>query len=212
MFRLPQRLAVFQPIHLVVLLFLATILGLAACGGDAEEATPTPAPTSTAVPTTAPAAPESPLQPASPLQSESPLDTSNVDTPAAAAAPTEARPPIPTSQPGMGTVAGRLISSTTGAPLNREVIRLGEVECPEDATVEDKRAECVWTLSNAFSPSTFTDENGFFTFNDVEPRDYVVIIGDMLGKNTKLADEDGPFMWEATADEIVDIGEHRIEW
>lgn len=163
-----------------------TLILLAACGGDGEPSF------------------VSPLQPPSPLQG-----------PTVANHPyTAESPSVLASQDGLGTVAGRLISSKTNLPLNREIVRLGEVECGEDVPPEEKRSKCVWTLSNAFSPSTFTDEQGFFVFNDVPPRDYVVSIGDLMIFNghMRVADENGPFMWVVSADEVVDIGEHYVEW
>lgn len=166
---------------------IALIL-LAACGSDGEPSS----------------IPISPLQPVSPLQG-----------PLAADNPYTANPPtLPASQENLGTVVGRLISSKTNLPLNREIVRLGEVECGEDVPPEEKRSKCVWTISNAFSPSTFTDEQGFFVFNDVPPRDYVVSIGDLMVYNghIRVADENGPFMWTVSADEVVDIGEHYVEW
>lgn len=212
MFRFPlSRLRRSYKSVFTIVLFVALLL--AACGGD-DEPTPTTAP-ATAAPTTAPAAPESPLQPASPLQSSS--TGNNTPSVVSASAPeaadyTMAQPEIPESKADMGTVVGRLVSSTTDVALNHEIVRLAEVECPEDVAQESKRTECVWMLSNAFSPSTFTDENGFFVFNDVPPRDYVVIVGDMMNKNTKLADDGGPFMWAAVENKITDIGEYHIEW
>ena len=205
MFRLSRSM------QLTIMIAVIVVLLVAACGGS-DDATPTSEPT-TVAPTEAPAAPESPLQPESPLPASSDSASDTTAMMAAPAEPYSATPPtFPTSEPKTGTVVGRLVSSTSGVPLNREIVRLGEVECPEGVEPTSKRTQCVWTLSNAFSPSTFTDENGFFVFNDVEPRDYVVIIGDMIGKNTKIADDSGPFMWEAVADEITDIGEFHIEW
>lgn len=207
-----------RSMKLALMVIVALVLILAACGGD--EATPTSEPTSVAptetpaeTPADAPAAPESPLQQESPLPPSGDTAPQNDKTIEAPAMAYSAAPPTyPTSAPKTGTVTGRLVSSTSGAPLNHEIVRLAEVECPEGVEPADKRSKCVWTLSNAFSPSTFTDENGFFVFNDLDPRDYVVIVGDMIGKNTKLADENGPFMWEALSDEVTDIGEFHIEW
>lgn len=216
----------------IVLVALLGLLFLVACGGDEEPtavpSTATPvlaAATNTAAPTEALAAPVSPLdQPTSPLSTPvtgtTDITGTNAitvsDVPSTAMSANQAQavtpPPVPTSQPGTGTVTGRLVSLTTGAPLNNEVVRLGEVTCHDGVKSENKRAECVWLLSNAFGPSTFTDQNGYFAFNDLKPMDYVVIIGDMYGKNARLKDENGPFMWEAPADKVIDIGEHAIEW
>ncbi|MEZ4619498.1 MAG: hypothetical protein R2867_28895 [Caldilineaceae bacterium] len=200
---------------LTIMLLLVLLLVVAACGGGDEEESPTSVPAPSATPA-APAAPESPLQPESPISSAS-LDVVEVslDDPTVADHPYSMTPPeIPTSQAKMGTLVGRLISSKTNVPLNNELVRMGEVECPEDVPQAEKRARCIWTISNAFSPSTFTDENGFFSFTDVPPREYVVSIGDLMvyEGNLRVADENGPFIWEVGADEVVDIGEHYVEW
>jgi hypothetical protein len=205
-------------------LFFVFLIGilLVACGGD-EEPTAVPptatvapaAPTATPAPTEAPAAPVSPLdQPQSPLSTPISGTTAITGT-ANAVAPAMSNadaPPVPASKPGTGTITGRLISLTTGMPLNHEVVRLGEVTCYEGVKPENIRSECVWMLFNAASPSAFTDENGYFVFNDLELKKYIVIVGDVQGKNVQLKDEDGPFMWDALADEIVDVGEYQIEW
>jgi len=217
-------------------MMVVALLLLAACGGG-DEPTPTTVPASAAP--ESPLQPESPLpssdsgadeaaaadasdveaDPEAASESNAEADTEEVAASVDESAPaqyqsdyTMNQPEFAESKADMGTVVGRLVSNTTDVPLNHEIVRLGEVECPEEVLPENKRTECVWMLSNAFSPSTFTDENGFFVFNDVDPRDYVVIVGDMMNKNTKLADENGPFMWSAVGNEITDIGEYHIEW
>lgn len=221
----------------VTLLLIAALLILVACGGDEE--TPTVAPTNTPEPaataTTAPdptattaadptatvavtdtqtittsdtvtaarSGPVSPLdQPASPLgQPESPLSQS---------APP---PPLPTSEPGTATVTGRLLSNTNNQPLNHAVVRLAEVTCPGEVKQEEKRTKCVWALDNTFSPTAFTDENGYFIFNNIEGKDYIVLIGDMVLKYTIIRDDENqPMIWNAPLDEVVDIGEFTIDY
>lgn len=147
---------------------------------------------------TQPAAPVSPLsKPVSPLA-----------TPAAAPSGV-----VPASKPGTASVAGRLISKITGQPLDHVVVRLAEIYCPSGVGKAVVRSKCVWSLDDAFSPSTFTDANGYFVFMDVHPRDYIVLIGNMVMKYAIIKDnQNQPMMWTADANKIVKIGEFTVDY
>lgn len=191
-------------------LFLAALLGLlvlAACGGN-EEPTPAPAPTNTPVaiantPTSAPQPTPTAAAQVSPLAAgESPLSA----------------PPSPLPTPlsigeGRSMVTGRLLSLQTNQPLVRAIVRLAEVYCPEGTPEEEKADECFWALDNAFSPSTFSDSDGVFVFEDVEARDYVVIVGDMIVKYAVVNDsEDRPILVTAPPSDLIDVGEHVVDY
>lgn len=182
---------------ILVLLFSGLII--AACGRD--EATPTPAaPAPPAAQASTPTA-EPPTAQVSPLSAgESPLSApeSPLSAPGAIA-------------PGKALVVGRLFSQETGLPLNRSVVRLAEVYCPEGTKDEDKSEECFWALDNAYSPSTFTDETGRFEFADVDARDYVVMVGDYVTRYAFMEDaQDKPIIVTALADVVTDVGEHYV--
>jgi hypothetical protein len=76
------------------------------------------------------------------------------------------------------------------------------------------RSKCVWSLDNAFSPTTFTDTNGYFAFTNVKPRDYyVVLIGDLVMKYTIIRDnENQPMMWTVEADKVIQIGDFTVDY
>jgi hypothetical protein len=180
---------VYQPLLLLVLFGL---LVLGACQSETPTPTPTAEPTATseAIATSPLSASESPLS-----ASESPL-----------AAPREIAA-------GKSVVIGRLFSTVDGQPLKREVVRLAEIYCPEGTAEDKKSAECVWGLDNAFSPTAFTDENGYFEFPEVEARDYALMVGDYIGKYAFLNDEDDrPIILTAPDGEVLDIGEHALDY
>ncbi|GIV74779.1 MULTISPECIES: peptidase associated/transthyretin-like domain-containing protein [Caldilinea] len=182
--------------------FFSSLMILFACNRP-EEPTPTiiPTPTETLPPSLTETQeaqslplPESPL---SPLAPESPL----------------ASPGIPT-QSDLSSLRGRLISKITGQPLVNAVVRLAEVYCPEGTAPEDKETDCFWALSNAFSPSTFSDANGYFQFDNVEARDWVVIIGDMMTIYTFVSrgEQEKPIIWTTSPGQVLDIGQHEVSY
>lgn len=173
----------------VAALFVAITMFIAACNYQA------PTPVSNQDEPTAGAQPDSPV---SPLQPASPL--AQLDKP---------------SNPDLSLLRGQLISKTNGQPLANAVVRLAEVYCPEGTLQEDKDTDCFWALSNSFSPSTFSDANGNFRFEDVEARDWVVIIGDMMTIYTLIAldeQQDKPIIWTTLPGELLDIGQHSVAY
>jgi hypothetical protein len=178
----------------VMLLLLFGLLFVVACQQDSPP--PAPAATATRQPATpTPAAQQSPLS-----ASESPLS--------AAASPLAAPPVI---ADGKAMVVGRLISTKNGLPLNHAVVRLAEIHCPDGIEPDEKQEKCFWALDNAFSPSTFTDETGYFEFKDVDALDYVVLVGDMIGEHAFVKDaEDKQIIFAALPNQVTDVGEHHL--
>jgi hypothetical protein len=137
-------------------------------------------------------------QPVSPLQATSPLQSPAADLEIEA---------------GLSAVVGRILSSNTGQALNREVVRLAEVYCPEGITEEEKEENCFWALSNAWSPSTFTDSEGYFQFENVEARDYVILVGDLITKYAIVYSEgEKPMLVTAAADVATDVGTVVVDY
>jgi hypothetical protein len=146
---------------------------------------------------------DAPAEPISPLAAaESPLAA--VESPLAAA-----------RQIGEGKalVVGRLFAQATGQPLNNVVVRLAEIYCPEGIEILDKSEECFWALDNAFSPSTFTDETGYFEFVDAEARDYALLVGDLIGKYAFLKHpNDKQVIITALPDQVTDVGDQQLDY
>lgn len=112
----------------------------------------------------------------------------------------------PPAQPeaGMATVTGRVISEESGMPLAATVVRLAEV-----VRQEEKGA---YVLDVAFSPGTDSDGEGFFIFENVDPLEYVIVVGDVYDIYKVMADEDGKAKtWISVEDQILNIGELIVD-
>ncbi|WP_297630594.1 hypothetical protein [Caldilinea sp.] len=192
-----------QNLGFLIILPMALVI-FTACNSQEE-----PTPTAIFIPTEAPTSftNESQGTPHQAPQVESPLSPlAAPESPlAVASGPTEE---------DFASLRGRLISKTTGQPLANAIVRLAEVYCPEGTAPEDKETDCFWALSNAFSPSTFSDANGYFQFNNVEARDWVVLIGDMMTIYTFITqgDQDKPIIWTTTPGQLLDIGQHEVAY
>ncbi|MEM4217083.1 MAG: hypothetical protein QXZ09_03585 [Candidatus Methanomethylicaceae archaeon] len=117
---------------------------------------------------------------------------------------------LPEPEDGKAIITGRLWSATSGEPLSKVVVRLAEVYYQNN---EPKSMIGIYVLDNAFSPSAITDVNGLFVFTNVEPRDYVLFIGDVAIKHVVVTREDGkPQVWTVRAGEIVNLGDLRVEY
>jgi len=120
---------------------------------------------------------------------------------------TEEIPPPPTPEAGMATVTGRVYSDETGEPLPGAIMRLAETVRPEEGGGEND----VFVLDLAFSPGTRTDESGVFVFENVDPMEYVVVVGDVERTYVVIPDETGkPATWIALPNEILDVGSLHV--
>jgi len=67
--------------------------------------------------------------------------------------------------------------------------------------------EGAFLLDIAFSPGTYTNEDGYFVFADLEPMEYVLIIGDVYSDYEVINDESGKAKaWKVDAGAVVDTG------
>ncbi len=98
------------------------------------------------------------------------------------------------------TVRGRVM--TQGQPLVDTTVRLAEVFREGEG-----QEEGAYVLDGAFSPGAITDGEGYFVMENIEPIEYVMIVGDVYGIHTVVANSDGkPRVWETQAGEVVDFG------
>lgn len=184
---------------------------LVGCGDSDSEPTPTVtvAPTSTIESTPTEKAPTAASAPVSPLAIDSPLPQ---PVSASAINSNDSQADYVPSA-GKSGIQGRLISTQTGQPLNHEVVRLAEVVCLDGHKSDSSTEKCVYMLDNAFSPSTFTDPNGYFEFRDVDVLPYAILVGDMIGKYALVNDTGKLFKkFDATDGAMVDVGELQIDY
>ncbi len=113
--------------------------------------------------------------------------------------------PIPTPEPGKAVVVGQVVSNGTQAPIRRTYVYLAQVYW--DA--EHKQA--AYALDIARSPGTISDEQGFFTFRDVPPAEYVIVVGDFYGRNDVERVKDGSAKIQKTdANKVLDVGKVQV--
>lgn len=74
-----------------------------------------------------------------------------------------------TPAPGKGVITGQLVTAN-GQPIGNVVVRLAEIYWDQGHT------NGALALDEANSPSTLADAQGFFTFNNVTPRDYSLVL------------------------------------
>lgn len=113
--------------------------------------------------------------------------------------------------PGKAVVMGQIISSITGQPVAYTPVRMAEIFYAEGANRDPNQA--AWALDNAQSPFAYSNENGFFVFQDVEPVDFVIFVGDILDRyNVETNEKELPIRHEAPADVVTDLGPIQVEY
>lgn len=103
--------------------------------------------------------------------------------------------------PNKSAVVGQIISSTDNKPLANTSIRL----CQVFWDAEHKNATFV--LEGATSPGAITLDDGTFIINDVTPREYVILIGDVTEKYDIIKENpDTAKIFNLSQGQVVDLG------
>ena len=116
-----------------------------------------------------------------------------------ASTPTPPNPP----DPGLATSIGRVVNEA-GEGVSRVIVRLAEVV----RGVEGRGGAFI--LDVGHSPSTFTDEAGYFIFANIKGAEYVVVIGDVeiTGDYEIIPQANGKArIFNMPADQVTDWGE-----
>lgn len=113
--------------------------------------------------------------------------------------------PTPPAAPqaGLATSTGRIVNEA-GEGLPRIIVRLAEVV----RGVEGRGGAFI--LDVAHSPSTFTDEAGYFIFPNIKGAEYVIVVGDVeiTGVYEIIPQADGKArVFSMPADQVTDVGE-----
>jgi hypothetical protein len=73
--------------------------------------------------------------------------------------------------------------------------------------------EGVYALDTSSNPYTLTDEDGYFLFEDIEPGEYILFIGDPMTKFAIVTDDNGEVrVWEILPNETNDLGVISIDF
>lgn len=117
--------------------------------------------------------------------------------------PQKIDPTAPAPKSGTTAVTGRVLSSKTGLPLVEEPVRLAEVFYDDGVPL--------FLLDAAFSPAALSDANGYFAFNDVEPKEYVVTVGEFYSTWVPYKEGGEAKVFKLEADQVVDVGEIKVD-
>src|SRR5690349_452941 len=82
-----------------------------------------------------------------------------------------APPSVPTPSSGNSVVHGQVLGKGTNAPIASTPVYMAEIHWDND------HKNAVYALDIAQSPAALTDANGFFTFSDLPPKEYALIVG-----------------------------------
>jgi ABC-type Fe3+-hydroxamate transport system substrate-binding protein len=107
-------------------------------------------------------------------------------------------------QPDRATVTGIVISQRTNKPMVEVPVQLAGVFYEGDRGA--------FVLDTAQSPTTTTDGQGRFVFVDIDPQDYVVVIGNVeVNDYVIIPDESGRAkIFTAVSGEVLDTNLHTI--
>ena len=113
---------------------------------------------------------------------------------------------IPTPEPGLTTIAGRVVSNLTGEPVADTIVRFAEI-------YSNDQGEKAFALDEAFSPGTMTDENGYFVVSNIAAGEYVIVIGDPRTKYAFVTESSGQVkLWNAEADSVLQTGTINVDY
>jgi hypothetical protein len=119
----------------------------------------------------------------------------------------EALENAPVPEEGKTTVVGRAVSEETGEPLTDTEIWLAEVHESDDGTSK------AFAINEARSPFDFTDESGVFVMSNIEPDEYVLMIGSPYFQHYVIREEgniDNARLWNLPPNEVYNIGEWYV--
>jgi hypothetical protein len=111
--------------------------------------------------------------------------------------------------PKKSAIIGRVfrVSNNYRNVLAHTSIRLAKIQWNQH------KIEGIFVLDTANSPGALTRSDGSFTISNIEPGDYVIIVGDVIGVHTIISDSEGKIkIYSVEPDQILDIGTLEIDW
>lgn len=111
-------------------------------------------------------------------------------------------------EPDESAMVGQVISMAgrESVPLPNTEVRLADVFWNDD------KSDGAFMVDESSSPTTFTDQDGFFFFENLKPRDYVLVVGDLYSKNVILAHPNGnAIIYTTKPGEKLDIGPIEVD-
>ncbi len=105
-------------------------------------------------------------------------------------------------------IIGKVISTqnSNSQPLTNTEVRLAQVFWDADSS------RGAFVIEGGSSPTTISDNNGSFVFRNLEPNDYVLVVGDLYGQHVILSNDDGSAQtFTAVIGEVNDIGNIGVD-
>jgi hypothetical protein len=113
---------------------------------------------------------------------------------------------IPTPEAGKTVVVGQVLSNASDKPIKQTPVYLAQVFWDAD------HKNAAFAVDIARSPGTFTDDNGFFQFLNVDPHEYVIVVGEVYGVNDIIRTSSGDArIHDAQSDKIFNAGILKVK-
>jgi hypothetical protein len=112
---------------------------------------------------------------------------------------------IPTPSENKASITGRVIDEITGQALPNTAVLLAKVHYQD--------GQGIFVLEDAHAPGDLTDENGYFIIQDIDPLEYVIVVGDTMTFDgyTIIQNADGKArVYSAEANNILDVSDLRV--
>lgn len=90
---------------------------------------------------------------------------------------------VPTPDRGLSNFTGQVLRQTDRSPVPDIIVSL--------AVVVREGDRGVYVLNPSSSPAVYTDQNGYFIFQNLTPGEYVIAVSYMEGDYDVIADSDG---------------------
>jgi hypothetical protein len=110
---------------------------------------------------------------------------------------------IPAPATDKATVTGSVFTTALNQPYPKAAVWLAEVF--------RQGGDGAYVLDHAFSPAVYADDKGVFVIANVDPKEYVIVIGDPEGLYEVIPDESGRArVWNTEAGKILDVGQLNV--
>ncbi len=110
---------------------------------------------------------------------------------------------IPSPEAEKATVTGKVFSTSANKAYPKAAVWLAEVY--------RQGGNGVYVLDHAFSPGVYADEQGVFVIPNVDPKDYVIVIGDPDGLYEVIPDDTGKArVWNLAGGQVLDVGQLSV--
>jgi hypothetical protein len=110
---------------------------------------------------------------------------------------------IPKPEAAKATVTGKVFSTTLNKPYPKAAVWL--------AQVYRQGEDGAYVLDAAHSPAVYADGEGVFVIANVEPTEYVIVIGDPESAYEVIPDDSGRArVWKPQSGEVLDVGQLNV--